>query len=212
MWVFDIIEAILTACSKKKKNSNSHRKKIVILTVWAANLTQILILRASVILSCALKFKNLPTLVSEFIIMPLFHFISKTQTAFLWVWPCGCGLMIRYFATRQEELLYIWALLSQASRMLRFSFLIIIRWELFLGFQNLCHRIVTITMEYGVWRSMLKFILKSTGPNSISKDALRDKDYPWLINCTTQEYLVNVGQDSHFNTHLWIWELSLCII
>ena len=29
--------------------------------------------------------------------------------------------------------------------------------------------------------------------------ALRDKDCPLLINCTTQEYLVNVGQDSHFN-------------
>jgi hypothetical protein len=39
-------------------------------------------------------------------------------------------------------------------------------------------------------------MLKSNGPNSISKDALRDEDYPWLINCTTQEYLVNVGQDS----------------
>jgi hypothetical protein len=44
-------------------------------------------------------------------------------------------------------------------------------------------------------------MLKSNGPNSISKDALRDEDYPWLINCTTQEYLVNVGQDSHFNTY-----------
>jgi hypothetical protein len=42
-------------------------------------------------------------------------------------------------------------------------------------------------------------LLKSNGPNSISKDALRDDDCPWLINCTTQEYLVNVGQDSHFN-------------
>ena len=42
-------------------------------------------------------------------------------------------------------------------------------------------------------------ILKSNGFNSISKDALRDEDYPWLINCTTQEYLVNVRQDSHFN-------------
>ena len=42
-------------------------------------------------------------------------------------------------------------------------------------------------------------MLKSNGPNSISKDALRDEDYSWLINCTTQEYLVNVGQDSHFN-------------
>ena len=39
-------------------------------------------------------------------------------------------------------------------------------------------------------------LLKSNGPNSISEDALRDKDCPWLINCTTQEYLVNVGQDS----------------
>jgi hypothetical protein len=28
---------------------------------------------------------------------------------------------------------------------------------------------------------------------------LRDEDYPWLINCTTQEYLVNVELDSHFN-------------
>jgi hypothetical protein len=45
-------------------------------------------------------------------------------------------------------------------------------------------------------------MLKSNGPNSISKDALRDEDYPWLINCTTQEYLVNVGQNSHFNIPL----------
>ncbi len=42
-------------------------------------------------------------------------------------------------------------------------------------------------------------MLKSNGPNSISKDALRDGGCSWLINCTTQEYLVNVGQDSLFN-------------
>jgi hypothetical protein len=54
-------------------------------------------------------------------------------------------------------------------------------------------------------------MLKSNGPNSISKDALRDEGCPWLINCTTQEYLVNVGQDSHFNNsleaeieHIWL--------
>ena len=47
-------------------------------------------------------------------------------------------------------------------------------------------------------------MLKSNGPNSISKDALRDEDHPWLINCTTQEYLVNVGQDSHFNTYYFV--------
>ena len=40
-----------------------------------------------------------------------------------------------------------------------------------------------------------KYLLKSNGPNLISKDALRDENCPWLINCTTQEYLVNVGQD-----------------
>jgi hypothetical protein len=45
-------------------------------------------------------------------------------------------------------------------------------------------------------------LLKSNGSNSISKDALRDKGCSWLINCTTQEYLVNVGQDSHFNMPL----------
>jgi hypothetical protein len=45
-------------------------------------------------------------------------------------------------------------------------------------------------------------MLKSNGPNLISKDALRDEGCPWPINCTTQEYLVNVGQDFHFNrTH-----------
>ena len=38
------------------------------------------------------------------------------------------------------------------------------------------------------------------GPNSISKNALRDEDYLWLINWTTQEYLINVRQDSLFNT------------
>ena len=47
----------------------------------------------------------------------------------------------------------------------------------------------------GSFDTMLKF----NGPNSISKYALRDKDCPWLINYTTQEYLVNVGLDSHFN-------------
>jgi hypothetical protein len=40
---------------------------------------------------------------------------------------------------------------------------------------------------------------KSNGPNLISKDVLRDEGCPWLINCTTQEYLVNVGLNSHFN-------------
>ena len=44
-------------------------------------------------------------------------------------------------------------------------------------------------------------MLKFNGPNSISKDALRDENRPWLINCTTQEYLVNMGLDSHFNTN-----------
>ena len=43
-------------------------------------------------------------------------------------------------------------------------------------------------------------MLKSNGPKSISKNALRDEDCSWLINCTTQEYLVNVGQNSHFNS------------
>jgi hypothetical protein len=51
-------------------------------------------------------------------------------------------------------------------------------------------------------------LLKSNGPNSISKDALRDEDYPWLINCTTQEYLVNVGQDSHFNMPPHVWRTN----
>ena len=45
-------------------------------------------------------------------------------------------------------------------------------------------------------------MLKSNGPNSISKDALKDEGCPWLINYTIQEYLVNVGQDSHFNSIL----------
>ncbi len=54
-------------------------------------------------------------------------------------------------------------------------------------------------------KAFTKYLLKSNGSNSISKDALRDEDYPWLINCTTQEYLVNVGQDSHFimPPHVW---------
>ena len=42
-------------------------------------------------------------------------------------------------------------------------------------------------------------MLKYNEPNSISKNALRDEGCSWLINCTTQEYLVNVGLDSHFN-------------
>ena len=33
-------------------------------------------------------------------------------------------------------------------------------------------------------------MLKPNGPNSISKDAFKDEGCPWLINCTTQEYLV----------------------
>ena len=51
-------------------------------------------------------------------------------------------------------------------------------------------------------------MLKSNGPNSISKDALRDEDCPWLINCTTQEYLVNVGLDSHFNMPPHVWRTN----
>ena len=43
-------------------------------------------------------------------------------------------------------------------------------------------------------------MLKSNDSNSISKDALRDERCSWLINCTIQEYLVNVRLDSHFNT------------
>ena len=47
-------------------------------------------------------------------------------------------------------------------------------------------------------------MLKFNGPNSISKDALRDEGYSWLINSTTQKYLANVRQDSHFNNNsLW---------
>ena len=45
-------------------------------------------------------------------------------------------------------------------------------------------------------------MLKSNETNSISKDALRDEGCLWLINCTTQEYLVNVEQDSHFDMPL----------
>ena len=45
-------------------------------------------------------------------------------------------------------------------------------------------------------------------PNSISKDVLRDEDYPWLINCITQEYLVNVGQDFHFNMPSYVWRTN----
>jgi hypothetical protein len=45
-------------------------------------------------------------------------------------------------------------------------------------------------------------MFKSNGPNSISKDVLRDEGCLWLINCTTQEYLINVGQDSLFNNLL----------
>ena len=49
-------------------------------------------------------------------------------------------------------------------------------------------------------------LLKSNEPNSISKDALRDEGCLWLINCTTQKYLVNVGLDSYFNIppHVWL--------
>ena len=51
-------------------------------------------------------------------------------------------------------------------------------------------------------------VLKSNRPNSISKDALRDEDCPWLINCTTQDYLVNVGLDSHFNMPPHVWRTN----
>jgi hypothetical protein len=43
-------------------------------------------------------------------------------------------------------------------------------------------------------------MLKSNGPNSILKDALRDERSTWFINCIIQEYLVNVGQNSLINT------------
>ena len=43
------------------------------------------------------------------------------------------------------------------------------------------------------------------GLTQSQKIALRDEDYPWLINYTTQEYLVNVGQDSHFNMPPHVW-------
>jgi hypothetical protein len=43
------------------------------------------------------------------------------------------------------------------------------------------------------------------GLTQSQKDALRDEDCPWLIKCTTQEYLVNVGQDSHFNNIIMIF-------
>ena len=52
-------------------------------------------------------------------------------------------------------------------------------------------------------------MVKSNGPNSISKDALRNEDCSWLINCTTQECLVNVGLDSHFNMPLHLVDLPL---
>ena len=47
--------------------------------------------------------------------------------------------------------------------------------------------------------NMLDNLLKFNRTNSISKNTLRDKRCPWLINCTTKEYLVNMGQDSLFN-------------
>ena len=51
-------------------------------------------------------------------------------------------------------------------------------------------------------RSGSDTMLKSNEPNSISKDDLKDEGCPWLINCTIQEYLVNVRLDSHFNNNL----------
>ena len=35
-----------------------------------------------------------------------------------------------------------------------------------------------------------------------------DEDCPWLINWTTQEYLVNVEQDSLFNMSPHIWQTN----
>ena len=138
---------------QKKKNSNSHRKKIVILTVWAANLTQILILRASVILSCALKFKNLPTSVSEFTIMPLFHFISKTQTAFLFWRGVGNGVGVGWWSDTLSQDKRNFSIFEhyypKPPECYDFFFFNYYSVGIVLGFQNLCHRIVTITMEYG---------------------------------------------------------------
>ena len=47
---------------------------------------------------------------------------------------------------------------------------------------------------------------KLNGLNLILKDILEDEEChgPWFINCTTQKYLVNVGQISHFNTMIQI--------
>jgi hypothetical protein len=52
------------------------------------------------------------------------------------------------------------------------------------------------------------WLLKSNELNSISKDVLRDERCPWLINCTTQEHLVNVGLDSYFNMPPHVWRTN----
>jgi hypothetical protein len=49
------------------------------------------------------------------------------------------------------------------------------------------------------------FVLKSYGSNSISKDILRDDDFPWLKSCTIQGNLVNVELDFLFNMHPHVW-------
>ena len=51
-------------------------------------------------------------------------------------------------------------------------------------------------------------MLKFNGPNLISKDTLRDEGCSWLINYTTQEYFVNMGQDSHFNMPPHVWRTN----
>ena len=51
-------------------------------------------------------------------------------------------------------------------------------------------------------------LLKSNRTNSILKDVLRDKGYSWFINCTTQEYLFNVGLDSYFTIPPHVWRIN----
>ena len=74
---------------------------------------------------------------------------------------------------------------------------------IFLMYLRIVYRVWTAIFERRI--CIIDTMLKFNGSNSISKDALRDEGCPWLINCTTQEYLVNVGQDSLFNMPPHVW-------
>jgi hypothetical protein len=80
-----------------------------------------------------------------------------------------------------------------------------VRYQVKLVLPQLFLSLLNSSLIKASWISLLLVVtVKVHGPYSLSKDALREEECPWLIKSTRQGSLSNVG---HFNTPPHVWHL-----